>query len=293
MKRLIRFLLMGLSIGCFAARSGASTVAYYRFEEGTPGDAATGTGTVLDSSGNGFNGNPMSSPLYSSNVPVATIPQTGAPDNVSMHFSGSNVQSVFVPDNPAFDLTQSLTIEAYFNVAAIPNVAGAIVYRGDSRPGLDPYFMTVQTGANNTKTIQFGFYNAANQETSLFAPLPGLNQWVFAAGVLDNSTGDMSLYVNGSLASSLTTTSRPLGPLDPDVAGGLAIGAYPVTTFGDAASFDGLIDEVQISNTALTPSQFLDATSVPEPASIGMMTIAAGCLLSRKTRTNRRPKPIV
>jgi len=205
-----------------------------------------------------------------------------------MHFSGSNVQSVFVPDNPAFDLTQSLTLEAYFNVAAIPNEAGAIIYRGDSRAGLDPYFMTVQAGANQTTTVQFGFFNAANQETSLVAPLPGLNQWVFAAGVLDNSTGKMSLYVNGALANSLTTTSRPLGPLDSSVPGGLAIGSYPVTTFGDAASFDGLIDEVRISNTALTPSQFLDATAVPEPASIGLMAIATGCLLSRKARPNRR-----
>jgi len=43
--------------------------------------------------------------------------------------------------------------------------------------------------------------------------------------------------------------------------------------------FNGLIDEVRISDQALTPSQFLD---VPEPASFSILGMGAFVLLWRK-----------
>jgi len=270
-------LFVGLAI---SSRAWGQTVGYYTFSEGTPGNVATGTGTVLDSSGNGFNGTPVDGPTYSSNVPVTTVPQTGAPDTASMHFSGSNLQSVFIPDNPAFQLTNSLTLEAYFNVAATPNAGGLIIYRGDNRGGLDPYFLTVAPGP----TLEFGSYDAANALTSVTTPVPSLNKWYFAAGVLNGATGQMSLYLNGVLQSSITTPNRPLGPLDPTQQPGLAIGALQSTFYGDFESFDGLIDDVRISNTALTPSQFLDATAVPEPASLSVLAISSLGLLARRRK---------
>ena len=56
-------------------------------------------------------------------------------------------------------------------------------------------------------------------------------------------------------------------------------------------SFDGIIDEVRLTNTALDPSQFLFAESgptalgVPEPAALGLAGLAlAGALLARRRR---------
>ncbi|HSZ55077.1 MAG TPA: PA14 domain-containing protein, partial [Tepidisphaeraceae bacterium] len=115
--------------------AGSGTVAYYRFE-GTAGTAATGTGSILDSSGNGFNATPENGPTYTSSVPVATIPGTGAADTTSMSFNGTN-QGVVIPDGPAFQLTHSLTLEAYVYAEALSGSDGMIIFRGDDQSGLD------------------------------------------------------------------------------------------------------------------------------------------------------------
>jgi hypothetical protein len=246
-----------------AKNAAGSTVAYYRFEEGSPNAVASGTGGVLDSSGNALNGTALNGPTYSPNVPVSTIPQTGASNNLSMHFAGTGQTRVFIPDSSQFSITHSLTIEAYFNVAAIPNTAGSILFRGDDRSGFDPYFLNVEPGQ-----IRFGITDASNNSALVTAPLPGYNQWIFAAGVLDTTNHTMSLYVNGALANTISTNLIPLGALDPSEEPGVAIGGHPSTFYGDFMTFDGLIDEVRLSDTALSPSQFLD---VPEPLSLGGM----------------------
>ena len=70
------------------------------------------------------------------------------------------------------------------------------------------------------------------------------------------------------------------GPLDPTQDPGLGIGSYETAAFGDFASFDGLIDEVRISDTALSPSEFL---SVPEPTFMGLFGLL-GLSLARRRR---------
>jgi MSHA biogenesis protein MshQ len=246
-------------------------------EEGGANVVASGAGGVLDSSGNGNNGTALNSPVYRANTAVSSIPQTGAADNRSMQFSGTGQQRVYINDGPQFAITGSLTIEAYFNVAAIPNAAGSILFRGDDRTGFDPYFLNVETGL-----IRFGVNDASNTQTLVTAPLPGLNQWIFAAGVLDTTAHTMSLYVNGTLVNTISTTTTPLGPLDSTQEPGVAIGGHPSTFFGDFMSFDGMIDEVRLSNTALSPSQFLNA--VPEPAAGGLLGCVVFGFLARRRR---------
>src|SRR4051812_5337764 len=96
----------------------SSTVAYWRFENGSANAAATGTGTILDTSGNGLNGTAINGPLYSATVPVAALPQNGVADHRSMHFDGVS-QRIAIADSPALTLTKSLTLEAYFNLAGM------------------------------------------------------------------------------------------------------------------------------------------------------------------------------
>jgi len=257
----------------------AGTVAYYRFEEGTPNATASGAGNVLDSSGNGLNGTALNGPVYRSAVPVPTVPQTGAPNNLSMQFAGTGQTRVFIPDSSQFSITHSLTIEAYFNVTAIPNFAGSIFFRGDDRNGFDPYFLNVEPGL-----IRFGIGDASNNSALVTAPLPGFNQWIFAAGVLDTTNHTMSLYVNGALANTISTNIIPLGPLVSTEEPGVAIGGHPSTFYGDFMTFDGLIDEVRLSDTALTPSQFIDA---PEP--VALSGIAVLCVLGHRRRVKCSP----
>ena len=278
MRKLSLFVASTLFAGLVgSSTASAGTVGSGRMEEGAANAVASGAGGVLDSSGNGNNGTALNGPVYRANTAVSTIPQTGAANARSMQFSGTGQQRVFLSDGPQYAIGGSLTIEAYFNVAAIPNTAGAILFRGDDRSGFDPYFLNVETGL-----IRFGIYDASNNSALVTAPLPGLNQWVFAAGVLDTNAHTMSLYVNGTLANTVSTTLTPLVNLDPTQEPGVAIGGHPSTFFGDFMSFDGMIDEVRLSNTALAPSQFLNA--VPEPTTGALL----GCVLIGLVARRRR-----
>jgi hypothetical protein len=119
-------------------------IAYYRFEEGAAGGTSMGPGSVKDSSGNGLNGSGTF--LYSSNVAINPIPQTYSQNNLSLQLSG--LSSVRINDNPLFQLTNSLSLEAFFypldyNTHVFQQF---IIFRGDQRGGYDPYFLMVRQG---------------------------------------------------------------------------------------------------------------------------------------------------
>jgi hypothetical protein len=81
------------------------------------------------------------------------------------------------------------------------------------------------------------------------------------AGSLDGGSGVLAVYVNGTLGDSIVTGSRPLAVLDPTQMPGLGIGNVQSSNYSQY--FNGLIDEVRISDQALPPSQFLIAKREP------------------------------
>ena len=243
----ITFLLLAL------VRTSADTIGYWRFEEGSPPSPANGSGSVLDSSGHGLNATPYGSPLYSSDISpdAAAIGSTR-----SLQFDGQT-QRLFVSDTPILQLTNSLTIEAFFKPEpAMPGTAGVgqILFRGDNRPGLDPYSLAFEQ--NNQ--VVFAINDASQNSASVQATVP-YDQWVFVAGTLDDATGLMKLWVNGKLVSSITTSVRPFGALDPAWSPGLSMGCDQTGQYGEY--FHGWLDEIRLSNVALTPDQFLQPVS--------------------------------
>jgi hypothetical protein len=236
----------------------AETVAYWRFEEGTADTAASGAGSILDSSGHSLNGTPQQSPVYRASVGANAVPATGAGNHLSLDFTDAS-QLVSVPDDPAFELSHSLTVEAYINLRSPSGGSSMIVFRGDDRAALDPFYLSILAG-----NLNFIIEDQTNGFAQLIVPYTLDNQWVHVAGTLDDATGAMRLYVNGQQVAATTTSVRPLGPLDPSQNPGIGIGnLQSLATYGPQA-FNGLIDEVRISDTALAPSQFLNA--VPEPS---------------------------
>jgi hypothetical protein len=128
-----------------AVSASHSAIAYWRFDEGRPNIAASGLNTILDSSGNDLDGTPINGPVYSSSVGADPVPLTGEANKLSLKFNGVN-QRIFIPDDRLFRLTHSLTLEAYINLSAWPGGpvhGGQILFRGDDRPGLDPYTLDV------------------------------------------------------------------------------------------------------------------------------------------------------
>ena len=230
--------------------SRAATVVYYRFEEGTNGMAALGTNSVIDSSGNGLNATPISLPTYSNNVPASPIQS----NKLSLLFNGASSR-IFIPDYPQLHLTNSLTLEAFIEALSYPDSSineSQIIFRGDDDIARDPYFIELRS-----TNLFFGIASG-DPLVSLQAPIT-LHQWHHVAGTLDGSSGDMLLYLDGNLVASTNTSVRPYGTLlglNP----GLGIGNVQSANY--AEYFKGFIDEVRVSDTALLPTQFLNAARV-------------------------------
>src|SRR5262249_14256211 len=100
------------------------------------------------------------------------------------------------------------------------------------------------------QSIIFRLGNAnTNVEVRSNAVIP-LNEFTHVAGTYDGTT--MRLYVNGVLDSSATTT---LGPLQ-ITSTPLIIGSSQRNGV-EQTFFQGLVDEVEIFNRALTPDEIL------------------------------------
>ncbi len=152
---------------------------------------------------------------------------------------------VDIPDRPDYALTNSLTMEGWIR----PRGDGYMIfYRGDNRPGLDPYQLSMQ----HNNVLLFGIADQAGNFATVQITL-AYNQWYHVAGTLDGSSGTMSLYTNGTLAAQITTTVRPFGELIPTDSPGIGIGN--VNDGFNNFPFIGDIDEIALYNRALSPGE--------------------------------------
>jgi hypothetical protein len=221
----------------------AATVAYYQWENGMAGERAHGEGAILDSSGNGLDGWASGGLKYEA---------VSNPDStLAMHFDGKTGR-VWIPDNPLLQLTQSLTLEAYVYLRDRLRQDCIIVGRADDRYGYNPYFLS--TGSDG----HLHFLIQQTLDTYAYVASPPLprEQWIHVAGTLDDATGFMGLYINGSLVASTTTDVRPREKLLKHHHAGIAIGAA-IKGRPDDSHCQGSIDDTRISDVALDPSQFL------------------------------------
>jgi len=160
----------------------------------------------------------------------------------AFNFDGSG-QRVTIPDNDALKLTNSLSIEAWI----YPRANGFILFRGDYRPGLDPYALTIEL----THELQFLVSNAGGEAMVLRSPgAVAMNQWLHVAATLDGATGDARLYVNGDLMAQTNTTVRPMRDLDAGYDPGVGIGGHAGNY--NYFPFNGVIDELAVYDRALS-----------------------------------------
>ena len=149
---------------------------------------------------------------------------------------------VQIPDRPDYALTQALTIEGWVR----PRGDGYMIFfRGDHRPGLDPYCLSMQ--ANHD--LRFQICDQDGDTASVDANIP-YAEWTHVAATLDGNSGWMSLYTNGVLAAQTTTSVRPFGPLLADQFPGIGIGN--VNDGGNNFPFVGDLDEMSLYDRALS-----------------------------------------
>ena len=161
-----------------------------------------------------------------------------APDN----FPYGTYVGVQIPDQPAYALTNSLSVAGWIR----PRGNGYMIFfRGDHRPGLDPYALSLDGHLNLTFEVC-----ADNEHTAVVRTPVGIGAWIHVAGVLDGNTGTVSLYTNGVLAAQITTTVRPFGALLADQFPGIGIGN--VNDGGNNFPFVGEIDGIALYDRALS-----------------------------------------
>ena len=158
---------------------------------------------------------------------------------------GAGFTGVRIPDQTAYLLTNSLSIEGWIR----PTGDGYVIFwRGDNRTGFDPYSLVMQ--GNNV--LGFTITDGNNNMVSIFTPL-FYNQWWHVAGTLDGGTGTMSLYTNGVLAVQTNTTVRPLGSLNAADSPGIGIGN--VNDGANNFPFTGDINQISLYNRALSQGE--------------------------------------
>lgn len=219
-----------------------TTAAYWRFEEGAPGDTLT-----LDVSGNGNHGRLHGDVAYVDTIPTVVIPLTGESNAWSLRFDGLEDgmidDAVSAPDSPSLRPTAGLTLEAY--IRAEPD---AWVVLGKQVGGgfANSYQLELTSGI-----LGFNLSDENHAEHKLQTPFSSWNEWKHVAATWDGST--MRIYVDGCEAASAA------------YAGNIGYDGNPVIIGADDdgggvpgnAPFHGLIDEVRISRVALDPSEFL------------------------------------
>ena len=92
-----------------AFTSTAETIAYYRFENGAPGELMgnSASRSIVDSSGNGYHFNPFQNSVCSADVPETDIPRTREKKPAHLSLPAPNIAT----DLPAkiWDVSSSLT----------------------------------------------------------------------------------------------------------------------------------------------------------------------------------------
>ncbi|MGA5344382.1 LamG-like jellyroll fold domain-containing protein [Streptomyces griseoincarnatus] len=142
-------------------------------------------------------------------------------------------------DGPVLDTTGSYTVSAWVTLDALPgNYATAVSQ--DGRRQASPFYLQYGQGA-------FAFSTPAGQRARL-ETRPELGRWYHLVGVRDGATNQISLYVDGKKAATVTGGPNYVG------SGPLAVGRAKWN--GDDTDFwNGSVDEVHAYDRALTAEE--------------------------------------
>lgn len=179
--------------------------------------------------------------------------------NNAFSFSRASDEHVFVGDSASLQIAGSLTLDAWVYPVSVPEKSVTVPAEAWSQP----YAIITKWGQDETKdsyglwlhstdgsTIRLlgalGHYGSPDAGFSGYGEV-AVNEWSFVAMTYNAATDENLLYVNGEVVSSRT---QPGGTTtsDLDVLIGREDSPLP-------RNFDGLIDEVEIFDRALTADE--------------------------------------
>lgn len=256
-----------------AVKLDAAVVGYWRFEN-----------NLLDSSGNNQDATGGADFGYSANVPGAVV-DPGDLSNVASYDQGTGASTVAASSilNATFS-SGSFTLEAYVYL----NLGAADFQQ----------IISSQNDATNTG-IYFSVGTGMSGYTSGYNGSGVLGQLVSGSGLTTGAwhhvawVGSYSAG-NGGTAVQFYVDGTAVGGLQFYAANGSThISMSPTDSWnigGPSNNFNGLIDELRISNEALSPSEFLVA--VPEPGTwtlfgLGALILASSAVARKTSRQSQ------
>lgn len=156
----------------------------------------------------------------------------------ALEFDGS--QHAVVANSDSLSITSSFTLEAWARLDDPNGSPQMLIFKGDDRGGWDPYYMSVEDGI-----VKLGLRDDSNVLALLAADITTFDWSTFhhVAGVFNDETDEMILYVDGQPVATGPTTLRPMS----NQAGTfVAFGNSP----GYAQFLHGVLDEIRIWNVA-------------------------------------------
>ncbi len=297
----------------------AATVAYWRFEDGlvdaqmshASGVNGSWSADVVDVSGNGnalsvWTGEAWAGYAYKADVPATAIPLTGDANALSVKNTGgypgmwNNTLRTWSP--------AAFTIEAAFKpeTGGWRTIVGRDSLGAGTQPGADANAAALYFQIQPDNNVGITFQDVSGYQYTAFSAAGAVQgfdygtdpdgltgKWYAMAGVSDGST--LSLYLNDLAAGNgyqlvaqtdLTLQGSPntaltagLGSGGDWTAGDFTVGRGMYNGgHGDRAY--GYIDEVRLSEGALTPDQFLFV--IPEPSTFALAVLGGLVLFFRR-----------
>ena len=263
------YILAILSVILLSLSVNATTIAYWRFEEGENGVQHAGDQDDWYKDSSGFT-NDMSSwsassrPTPTNSLPFSVVPQTLATNLLAMDFIPNDDLGTFGAESPyminSYAFTNGFTVECMVKVRQI-NWQVAVGKDGEpsSIGWWDPAFhIKFRNDSASDHKIHLGFWSTPSNWVSCMSTFDySIGEWYYIAAVCDGTQA--YLYVKEESDANYELESTAVVPggqgmLTTDATWTIGRGMWHN---GAADWVDGIIDEVRISDTALPVNQFL------------------------------------
>ncbi|MDQ2731258.1 MAG: hypothetical protein M3Y56_06330 [Armatimonadota bacterium] len=162
---------------------------------------------------------------------------------------------ILIPDADNLKPAKSFAISVRVIVLPLkPGSKEPIIFWGGGPPGASSSSLTVTRDTDGHSYLRFAVASATD-ESDVIAPII-IGQETHIAAMLDDNSGEMTLFINGKLAGRGTTTIRPLQEAAPAQSAATAIGNTP-NFAKDNEPFHGVIRDVRIYNRALSGDEIM------------------------------------
>jgi len=176
----------------------------------------------------------------------------GTPFGFGLDLDGAH-GGLLVPDLPELALTRAMTVSTwvYLRKYVSDGPGAQILFRGDDRPGLDPYDFVLRGNG----TIEFGVGSETDERPFVATEIP-LQRWVRVTASYDGAVGEMKLWIGDRLVATRITEIKPFRSLDPNYLPGVGIGNVETDGgFGNNQPLNGILADLRLYSSVLEPSQ--------------------------------------